>query len=119
MSTENAAPRAPRSYDVEFSGRATVTVTDDRVILRVTENRDDQDRPEGHPEWDAEHAYRNTLYRIDSVNDVLSMLVWNAASNHVDHANRLDGWADLSDDAAVTVIDDIDVLHVIEPGVTS
>jgi hypothetical protein len=78
------------------------------VILRVTENRDDQDRPEGHPEHNPERAFRSTLYRIDSEQDVLEMLLWNAAANGIRTASRLDGWADLDRDAA-----EVDVREVV------
>jgi hypothetical protein len=98
-----------RKYWITFTGEAEVTVRDDRVILRVTENRDDEDRPEGHPEHIPERAYRKVLYRIDSEGDVLEMLLWNAAANGVRRANRLDGWADLDDEAAEVRIDRIDI----------
>lgn len=94
-------------YEVEFSGTARVEITDDRVILRVTENRDSQDIPEGQPGHYAAHAYRKNLYNISTREDVLEMLVWNAASNGRCQASDLDGWADLSRDAAYTSIESI------------
>lgn len=107
--TENIASPPARKFWITFTGEAEVTVRDDRVILRITENRDDEDRPEGHPEYNAERSYRNTLYRIDSEGDVLEMLLWNAAANGIRQANRLDGWADLDREAAEVRIDRIEV----------
>lgn len=98
---------AERKFWVTFTGEAEITVRDDRVILRVTENRDDEDHPQGHPNWRRERSYRNTLYRISSEEQVLEMLLWNAAANGVREANRLDGWADLDREAAEVHIDSV------------
>lgn len=104
-----SASAATTKYTVGFSGTAEITVKDDRVVLRITENRDDDERPEGDPEHRPERAYRSVLYDISTLDDVLNMLLWNAARNGVRNANRLDGWADLDDDAAVTEIQNIEV----------
>lgn len=100
---------ADRKFTVRFSGEAEVTVRDDRVILRVTENRDGHDRPESDPQHDAEHAWRRVLYNMSTEKEVLAMLVWNAAANGVRQANRLDGWADLDRDAASVDIERIEI----------
>jgi hypothetical protein len=101
----------PRKLYVHFSGTAEVTIADERVVLRITENRDDKDRPEGSPGHDPQGAYRAFFYDISTEEDVLKMLVWNAAANGVERANQLDGWADLDRDAAVTAIEGIDIDH--------
>lgn len=100
------------TYRVQFSGTAEIVVNDDRVIRRITENRDANDVPQGQPGWDETTAYRTTLYRMNSPEQVLEMLLWNAAANGVRQANRLDGWADLADDAAEVDVQSVEVDYV-------
>jgi hypothetical protein len=75
-----------QAYDVEVLTTVRVTVNDPGVIERIT-------GPDGD-EW------REQMYPLHSRDDVLAMLADNCARRGVERVNRLDGWADLPDDAA-------------------
>lgn len=64
-----------------------VTINDRDVIERVTGPKGD--------------IWRAQLYDLHTEEDVLDHLAYNAVANGVRQVNRLEGWADLPDDAAV------------------
>jgi len=74
---------------VTLAGTAEITITDPDVIERVTGPKGD--------EWRAQ------LYNLHTEEDVLSHLAFNCLFNGVEQVNRLDGWADLPNDAATMV----------------
>lgn len=68
-----------------------VIINDEEAITRVT-------GPEGD-EW------RSRFYDLYTEEDVIEHFAYNAIINNVDRANRLDGWADLADDAVTMFVD--------------
>ena len=72
----------------------SVSINDPDVIERVT--------GPGGDEW------RSRAYNLRTKDDVVRHLAYNAIANGIDRANRLDGWADLPDDAATMVVLDVE-----------
>lgn len=87
MSSDAAQPEnsGPEVFDVEMRVIVRVKVKDPLVISRPVENTD---------------GWRDDLYDLRTRDQVLEMLASNAVRNGVWTAKRLDGWADLADDAA-------------------
>ena len=81
----NSGNSGPQEFDVELRVTVRVRVNDPLVIRRPIENIDN---------------WRENLYDIRTQEQVLEVLAYSAALNGVQRANRLDGWADLADDAA-------------------
>lgn len=79
-----------------------IVINDEDVITRCTANT---------------NGWRDDYYPLATPDDVLGHLAFNAIANGVDRVNRLDGWADLPDDACtMRVVRDIDVdLIVVSP----
>lgn len=77
---------AERSYDVFVR----IEVNDERgVIGRYV------DGAEEHP------------YGLATADAIYDHLAYNAIANGVERVNRLDGWADLADDAATMVVESV------------
>lgn len=84
---------------VALDATAQITINDPDVIERVT--------GPGGDEW------RSKLYNLHTEEDVLSHLAFNCLFNGVEQVNRLDGWADLPDDAATMArVGDVNLLAV-------
>lgn len=81
---------ASTTHDVPIRGEVRLTINDPDVLERVV-GRD------GH-EW------RENLYDLTTVEDVLEHLAVNAVRNGIGQVNRLDGWADMADDAATMAV---------------
>lgn len=68
---------------------------DDEVVLRCTENWDENDQPQpvrqGHKGW------RDQQYDLATPAEVFEHLAYNVVANNMT-LSRLDGWADLTDD---------------------
>lgn len=71
------------------------------VTLPVEVNVEDPDviARGADPEW------ADAMYGVMNRDRILTHLAYNCIMNEVSHVNRLDGWADLSDDAAVMTVD--------------
>lgn len=84
-----------------------VDITDESVITRCTENHDELGvpRPSGFVGENGERGWRDNFYDLRTREDVLQMLAFNCVANGVEHVNRLDGWADCSDEAATMHVD--------------
>lgn len=72
-------------FDVTAFAFVEVTVRDEDAIERVIGPRGD--------EW------RSHAYNLHARDQVFGHWVYNALVNGVDRVNRLDGWADMADDA--------------------
>jgi hypothetical protein len=72
---------------------ATVTINDLDVVERVT--------GPGGDDW------RSQFYDLHTVEDVVEHLVFNAARNGIHDISRLEGWADLYQDAVTIEFDDV------------
>jgi hypothetical protein len=70
-----------------------ITVNDREAIERVT--------GPGGDEW------RSYAYNLHTERDVLEHWSYNAVANGVERVNRLDGWADLPDDAVLLEVVDV------------
>lgn len=81
-----------------------VTINDRDVIDRCVNNSESQ-RGDG-----SMVGWRDQFYNLDTEEKVIDHLVYNAVRNGVERVNRLDGWADLPDDAATMLIIDVDPL---------
>jgi len=83
-----------------------VEINDEDVIERVTGS--------GGDEW------RASFYDLRSEKDVIQHLAFNCVANGVESVKRLDGWADLPDEAAVMCVErdtlDVDVQPESEGG---
>lgn len=84
----------PSNYAVEMAATVHITVKDRDVIERVT--------GPGGDDW------RSQLYDLRTEQDVLEHLAGNALKNGTERVNRLDGWADLPDDAATMYVGDVE-----------
>jgi hypothetical protein len=80
------ATDAAERLDVEMRATVRIEINDSDVIERVT--------GPGGDEW------RSFLYPLHTREDVLAHLAGCAIRLGVERVNRLDGWADLPDDAA-------------------
>lgn len=90
MSQDSAA-----KYRVEAEATVYVDVRDPEVIERVT--------GPGGDEW------REQFYRtIQTAEDVVAHFAFNALANGVTDVNRLEGWADVDEDAVEISIDQIE-----------
>lgn len=87
-----------RAVFVDYQGSVRIVINDESVIARCVENHDD----EGVPQSDVRGGtgWRNLFYDLDTEADVFAHLAYNCALNGIERVNRLDGWADLRDDAA-------------------
>lgn len=101
---ERQALTEPGTYELELKVRVRIKVTDPEQIRRCVDNID---------------GWRDHLYDLRTVEDVLQHLAFNCAVNGVEHASRLDGWADL-DPMALTmeVTRDVDYEEVWIGGLT-
>lgn len=72
-------------YEIWGSFQAIVDVADPSVVSRCVNNED---------------GWRDHYYDYQTYDEVLQHLVYNCVVNGVERVNRLDGWADLDDDAA-------------------
>lgn len=91
MSDATPSRSDPRIVDVEMLVTVRVTITDPTVVDRVVNNED---------------RWRETFYAMDSFDDVVEHLAYNAISNGYVSAAALDGWADCDAMAARMVIID-------------
>ncbi len=91
-----------RSYVVDV----VVTINDDDVIRRVTDNHDDDGVPQP---INSRTGWRNVFYNMETEEDVIGMLAYNCAANGVTDARHLDGWADLAPGVATMHVDTVDV----------
>lgn len=66
-----------------------IVVHDQRVIDRPVNNVD---------------GWRDQLYDLQTENEVIEHLAFNAVANSVDDITRLDGWADLDPSAATITV---------------
>src|SRR3954447_21953302 len=82
-------------FRVEMRATVEIDVKDLAVVERIT-------GPDGD-EW------RSMFYDLRTRDDVLEMLASNAVRNGTDRANRLDGWADMADDAATMFVPDAEL----------
>lgn len=89
------------TYSQEIVSVVSVQVNDPNVIDRVVNN---ETSTTGYGE---EVAWRDMFYDLRTEQDVIEHLAYNAAVNGYDKVNRLDGWADLPDDAATMAVVDI------------
>jgi hypothetical protein len=79
-------------YEQDVLVSVRVTVIDRNVIDRCVNNED---------------GWRGLFYAdLDSEEKVIAYLAYNCAHNGIEKANRLDGWADLADNAATMSIAD-------------
>lgn len=87
-----------QSYRVTTEAIVYVDVRDPEVLERVT--------GPGGDEW------REQFYRtIKTAEDVVAHFAFNAVANGVTDVSRLEGWADVDDDAVEIVVDQIEA-HV-------
>lgn len=85
-------------------GAVRVVISDPNVVARCVENQDD----DGVPQADVRGGtgWRNLYYGdLGTESKVIEHLAYNCAANGVERVNRLDGWADLADDAATMHIE--------------
>lgn len=75
----------PARYEVHAATVLTITVRDADAIERVTGPKGD--------EWRAQ------FYRLTTAEDVLEHWTYNTLINGVRDVQRLEGWADLAEDA--------------------
>lgn len=80
-----------RTFEIELIVPMTVIVHDEDVIDRVLQNKDDDGVPQ---KYGSGKGWRDQLYNLESVEEIISMLAYNGALNNAD-VSRLDGWADL------------------------
>lgn len=100
MSEQRDVTALPLSYRVEATATVLVDVRNPDVIERVT-------GPDGD-EW------RNQFYRtINTHEDVIAHIAFNAVANGVLDVNRLEGWADCGPDDVKILVDQIET-HVEE-----
>jgi hypothetical protein len=85
---------AATSYRIEAEAVVYVDVRDPDVIERVTGPKGD--------EW------RQQFYPLRTIDDVLHHFAYNAIANGVLDVRRLDGWADVAEDAVTLVLDEIE-----------
>lgn len=79
-----------RTYEVEMRVPVRITVNDERVIDHPVNNVD---------------GWRDDLYNLRTRDEVLEHLAFNAVCNGAENALRLDGWADLPENAVQMDID--------------
>lgn len=79
------------AFDVAVGVTVEIEINDEEAITRVT--------GPGGDEW------RSYAYNLRTREDVLKHWAFNAVANGVDRVNRLDGWADMADDAVVLYVD--------------
>lgn len=93
---------AEHSVSYEHYVEVRVVINDPSVVARCVENQDG----DGVPQEDIRGGtgWRNTFYNIDTEQEVVRHLAYNCALNNVDRVNRLDGWADCTDDAATMAV---------------
>lgn len=91
----NASSRTPQGYRVDATVSVSFKVNNPDAIERVT-------GPNGD-EW------RKYGYSLHTVNDVLEHWTYNVICNGIADISRLDGWADLEDDAVTVNIEYADV----------
>lgn len=72
-------------YGATVETQVEITVNDPDVVERVT--------GPGGDEW------RSRFYDLENVADVIEHLAYNNVVNGVDDIRRLDGWADVGEDA--------------------
>lgn len=97
------------TFNVTTETRVAITVNDPDVIRRCVENTPSEN---GYGE---NYGWRETFYDLRTAEQVLHHLAFNCIANGIERVNRLDGWADLADDAAtMTVVRDVDVLQIVE-----
>lgn len=89
-----------RVFAVEMMVYCTITVEDQDVLDRIT--------GDGGEEW------RSRFYDLHTAEDVAEHLAFNAVTNGVHDVRRLEGWADVESDRAVTVDVDNTDFHVEE-----
>lgn len=80
-------------HDRDLWVSVRVDVNDQDVIDRVVNNDDN---------------WQGMYYRMTTADEVLDHLAYNCAANGVERVNRLDGWADMADDAATMRIENVD-----------
>jgi hypothetical protein len=80
-------------YSQDAYVTVAINVNDQDVIDRVVNDVDD---------------WQGTYYRMGSASEVLDHLAYNCIANGVERVNRLDGWADLADDAATMRIEGVE-----------
>lgn len=78
--------RSSDSATVFVSVEVEVTIHDSSVVDRVND-----------PEW------RKAFYALNDENAVIAHLAANYVRNGIDKANRLEGWADVADDAVTFI----------------
>jgi hypothetical protein len=85
------------SREIEMGATVKIVVNDpEGVIGRYVKGG--AEHPYGHP------------YGLTTETQIYEHLAYNALANGVEHANVLDGWADLADDAATMHVSGVEPL---------
>lgn len=90
----SSSTQKPTVYGATIETQVRVTVNDPDVIERVV--------GPGGDEW------RSRFYGLHDVADVIDHLAYNYAHNGVDDVRRLDGWADVAEDAVTFTTESVD-----------
>ncbi len=90
---------APQVFEVEVAVIVRITVRNPNAIDRCVNNED---------------GWRDTLYDLETTNDVLRHWAFNAVMNGREDVRKLEGWADLPPNAVTLDVrrDSFDVLDV-------
>lgn len=84
-----------RTFECDITIPVRITVHDDDVIDRVLQNKDGegvpQPRQKGGPGW------QDTLYGLETLEEIIQHLAHNRYNNCVEQITRLDGWGDMNE----------------------
>ena len=92
-------------YQIEATVLIEVDINDPTVITRCVENWNDEGQPV--PYGQGLRGWRDVLYNLTDEDEVLEMLAYNLAIRDR-YLTQLDGWADMTNEAADARIVDID-----------
>jgi hypothetical protein len=89
-----------QTFEFEIPTRGTIVINNPIVIDRCIENHNDGGQPV--PYGVGQRGWRDMFYDLTTPADVIGMLALNCGFRDI-KLSRLEGWADLPDDA-ITVI---------------
>lgn len=91
-------------YQIEATVLVEVDINDDSVIRRCVENWNDENKPV--PYGQGQRGWRDVLYDLAEEDEVIEHLAYNLGIRDR-YLTQLDGWADMTDEAADARIVDV------------